>query len=57
MNALIKDGERKNKMDIIKTREEEVNKYLENVETPFEYKLHLQLLAKDLNKNLKLKNI
>lgn len=57
MNALIKDGERKNKMDIIKTREEEVNKYLENVETPFEYKLHLQLLAKDLNKNSKLKNI
>jgi hypothetical protein len=36
------------------TREQEVNKYLQNVETPFEYKLHLQLLAKDLKKNKKL---
>ena len=38
-------------------REYEVNKYLESVETPFEYKLHLELLAKELNKNQKLKSI
>ena len=30
---------------------------MESVETPFEYKLHLELLAKDVNKNPKLKNI
>lgn len=53
---LLKNQKNKN-LNQNKMRQYEVNKYLENVETPFEYKLHLQLLAKDLNKNPKLKNL